>query len=848
MSQTTNLGKVCVTPKGTHDSTLEYKILDIVTDNGSSYIAIQDVPANTDISDTDYWQLIASKGGTGEITEVTASISGGYGTPGVTVTEGGTTTEKTLAFAFTNLVGSGIASITGEKTGTSGAVDTYTLTITYDSGETDTVTYEVTNGSVTSVDGMTGAVDLTDKYATIADIEQGEIVANKATSAKAIDPASADSGVTQDIPFIAQGTGTGNGTTSVDTSDTAQNLRKNGNTVVVNEHINVPTIASDTYVGLPITNNGDGTLTLNGTASGNVYAQIDSGFTHCLAGHYYLVLNNNTNEDCKVGFYGGSNGNFWTLNGFVIAHYNTAVSVNFQFNIGANTTFTNLTIKPRIIDLTQWFNGNVPQDLLDHPENWGRYYAGSLAYNAGTLTDCTGRYLKCGQGKESGKPANMWDEQTQIGRIDSTTGAFISGGNYLASKNPIRVSPNQDIYIYLGTASYVGTRLYCYDINNNYLGYTDAVLYGGTNAVTTLPNTYYVMFYVTGTTYNHDIGVYLYYSTGDGYNQYYPYVEPKVYDTGTETLKAFDYKTNDGVVHTNTGSNADLSALAWTSYGNDVYYAILSDAIYGIGVGVKPKLISNKYETITTQYASGWSVETKDKVISLAYDTNRLFVRDTSGTPTGSLEYELDDSTKTTTQGTPFAENIDINDYSDMAWYDTNDDLVETPQGCTIFYVAAYVPFLDSVYMREDIAGDPEQIVSQTQLGASETVRDGVDTALKNAIGGTLKNQLAIAKTIDFNDTNYKDLSALTWGYNSTYSLFSATLSDAKRPADYNTIANALCTKYKFVSTNTATNTDKTIAITPNGDIWVKDSTYATTDDFSASVKNVLIAYEKATE
>ena len=53
--------------------------------------------------------------------------------------------------------GIGIASI--EKTGTAGNVDTYT--ITYDDGET--TTFEVTNGSVTSVDGLTGDIVLDNK-------------------------------------------------------------------------------------------------------------------------------------------------------------------------------------------------------------------------------------------------------------------------------------------------------------------------------------------------------------------------------------------------------------------------------------------------------------------------------------------------------------------------------------------------------------------------------------------------------------------------------------------------------------------------------------------------------------
>ena len=289
MSQTTNLGKVCVTPKGAHDPTITYAILDIVTDNGSSYIAVKDVPVNIQINNTTYWQCIAAKGNTGEITEVTASISGGYGTPGVTVTEGGTTTEKTLAFAFTNLVGSGISSIVGEKTGTSGAVDTYTLTITYESGDTDTVTYTVTNGSVTSVNGKTGDVvlggsdikfesydtdgfilggDKADSFKngfdaieesqntnqftysntksglratnvqdaideTVNGLKSGQLVPAKATLAENLTPYSDESGNTQTNPFAFQATGTDNGENTVDTGTYCLLKEKRGHSEVV---------------------------------------------------------------------------------------------------------------------------------------------------------------------------------------------------------------------------------------------------------------------------------------------------------------------------------------------------------------------------------------------------------------------------------------------------------------------------------------------------------------------------------------------------------------------------------------------------------------------------------------
>ena len=102
-----------------------------------------------------------SQGDDGQSPTISASatVDSNVGTPSVSVTKGGTDLAPTFAFSFSNLkgqqgnqgdTGNGIASIT--KTGTSGLVDTYT--ITYTNGQTTTFT--VTNGQ----DG-TGTGDMT---------------------------------------------------------------------------------------------------------------------------------------------------------------------------------------------------------------------------------------------------------------------------------------------------------------------------------------------------------------------------------------------------------------------------------------------------------------------------------------------------------------------------------------------------------------------------------------------------------------------------------------------------------------------------------------------------------------
>lgn len=61
----TKIGKVGITPKGAYSNERNYVRLDVVTENGSSYVCLKDC-VGKDVTDTEYWQLVAEKGDKGD--------------------------------------------------------------------------------------------------------------------------------------------------------------------------------------------------------------------------------------------------------------------------------------------------------------------------------------------------------------------------------------------------------------------------------------------------------------------------------------------------------------------------------------------------------------------------------------------------------------------------------------------------------------------------------------------------------------------------------------------------------------------------------------------------------------
>ena len=66
-------------------------------------------------------------------------------------------------------------------------------------------------------------------------LETGQIIPSKSLVAQEIETISPESGDTQETPFALQGTGTANGTSSVDTGTVGKHIQKQGSVYCINQ-------------------------------------------------------------------------------------------------------------------------------------------------------------------------------------------------------------------------------------------------------------------------------------------------------------------------------------------------------------------------------------------------------------------------------------------------------------------------------------------------------------------------------------------------------------------------------------------------------------------------------------
>lgn len=578
------------------------------------------------------------------------------------------------------------------------------------------------------------SADEAEKYAESIDPDQfakidgyyGTLKSGESDTADNLTPHSSDSGTSQDTPFILQGSDCANGEEQADTGSYCQLQRKNGNSVTVNQYAKELNSTNWTTESGVTSSFNDGVCTFTSTAANyGIWCRMPTspvpshkywisitgksasdGSIRILVGETYPAVFDCALESSFKSFYGlATAGENIAGTGFYVIAMSSAVDIAVDVK------------NPLLIDLTLWFGSNdkIPTYLLNHPEDFFRYYQGDLSYNVGALTDCNGRYLKT-----TGR--NVWDEEWELGTIDSN-GNNGSSSIQIRSKNYIPINPNTTYYFRLG-ANIIG-RLVWYDADKNAV----SAIYPRANHTIDAPANASFMRFVIGngdtaiTTYAHDITISIYYEGESGYDQYYPYEELANIDTGNEPLLAFDWKEPNGTIHRNTLSKIDMGSLNWildSRYTNAQFHASLNY------VKKSGKGICSKYPFVT---GKNWAAN-QDKTIGVPSDSYVVICTDSSyetaaafKTAMSGVYLEVEAETPTTEQGTPFPENVAIDDFGTMAFDCPNG----VPQGNLIFYPVDYKAEFDTLHNITE--GDMHKLALKGDLaeGEPETIEEVVD-------------------------------------------------------------------------------------------------------------------------
>lgn len=267
-----------------------------------------------------------------------------------------------------------------------------------------------------------------------------------------------------------------------------------GNTLVWNQKVNNIVEGA----GVTITKNGDGSYTINGTATkrwAQMYA-VGKGADYSLRsmiGHKIAIATVRISGDVTpvgnypalcCGWVGDSSSVPLSGGGKVVTLDN-----QHDPSIGVTGTegdvYNNLRVKFAVHDLTQMFGaGNEPSTYEEFlklcPEA-----RNATAYNEGQLVNFTADAIASKGG------INLWDEEIREGGYGTSTGEYYSASTSSCNVNPLMVLPNTT-YHYKKDISSGGFYFYEYDENMNFIRFIDGSGIGGN--LTTSANARYLNF------------------------------------------------------------------------------------------------------------------------------------------------------------------------------------------------------------------------------------------------------------------------------------------------------------------------------------------------------------------
>ena len=377
-----------------------------------------------------------------------------------------------------------------------------------------------------------------------------------------------------------------------------------GNTIKWNQLFN--TISTSTADGIKteynstthlisITNNSRTSNYSNGSTRGNFNFSF-------IEGHKYFIRSNID----VLGVVVVTDGISRTLNSIftAVADYSTpSLRVTNQYDFVVTHPIGDVTsFYFNVFDLTQ-----MGLDSLTDAEiyQWfADYYPlPYYQYDSGSLLPFRGEGLKT-------VGFNQWDEEWEVGNIDSNTGANASSSTLIRSKNYISVFPNTLYYCHVGSSpgATFNIRARFYDAEKNYIGSGGIWWY---NRTYTIPdNARYLRFVMQtdyGTTYKNDICINI--SDAERNGTYEPYTSSTLslpiqqyFPTGMKSAEnVYDEwtpskaTTRVGLITLN-GSEAWAKASTTNPNGNCFELNGYSVPFKGWGSGGRDSAVSNLFE------------------------------------------------------------------------------------------------------------------------------------------------------------------------------------------------------------------------------------------------------------
>ena len=307
-----------------------------------------------------------------------------------------------------------------------------------------------------------------------------------------------------------------------------------GGTVAFNQLVEITATEPATTNGVTVTNNGDGSITINGTASADTSFRIDQpnwadGNFKTYYAHKYFIAINTENI-----YYGVMQNSTWATQivlsadkARIVAPATTREDCFILIRVLSGSSFSNVKIVPQLFDLTQMFGPAIADyiySLEQATAGAGVAFFRNLFpkpyydYNAGELMS-----VKPEAHKMVG--FNQWDEKWEVGMIDAYGNNYnYQTDNCIRSKNYIPVIAGATYYGYVGSTPVGNVRFY--DSNKIHISGANQ---GVVNQTFIAPsNASYVRFYVryeSGTiaTYHNDICINLFDPALNG--TYEPYEE-----------------------------------------------------------------------------------------------------------------------------------------------------------------------------------------------------------------------------------------------------------------------------------------------------------------------------------